>query len=45
VDISDSLGYGYQMNSGAIVFVFNDESEFVSWGGAEIRAKGNRKGQ
>lgn len=27
VDISDSFGYGYQMNTGLICFVFNDGSE------------------
>ena len=24
VDISDSFGYGYQMNTGIVGFVFND---------------------
>jgi hypothetical protein len=26
VDISDSFGYGYQMNTGIVGFVFNDET-------------------
>lgn len=27
VDISDSFGYGYQMNSGIVSFIFNDGSQ------------------
>ena len=40
VDISDSFGYGYQMNTGIVGFVFNDETEFICNGSCqEIRAR------
>lgn len=40
VDISDSFGYGYQMNTGIVGFVFNDETEFLCGTGCqEIRSR------
>jgi hypothetical protein len=35
VDISDSLGFGYQMNSGLVCFVFNDETEYYYPSGSQ----------
>lgn len=35
VDISDSFGYGYQMNTGVVGFVFNDETEFLCSSGCQ----------
>ena len=44
VDISDSFGFGYQLNTGIIGFVFNDETEFICVGSCqEIRARSRGK--
>lgn len=44
VDISDTFGYGYQMNTGIVGFVFNDETEFLCGNGSqEIRARNRGK--
>lgn len=45
VDISDSFGYGYQMNTGIVGFVFNDETELLLCGNGsqEIRARNRDK--
>lgn len=42
MDISDSFGVGYQMSSGSVCFLFNDESEFWWGGGREVRARRGR---
>jgi hypothetical protein len=45
VDISDSFGFGYQMNSGTVCFVFNDETEYYYSNGnlKEIRTRHRSK--
>ena len=33
------------MNSGVLAFVFNDETEYMNFGGNQIRVKGEKKGE
>ncbi len=42
VDISDTFGFGYQMNTGIVGFVFNDETQFLCMNGSQQIKSRNR---